>query len=292
MAALRKRGYYDEAVDYLDRLAKSPLISPQLQQTLAYEQGVTLVQAALGQRQLGRKAEYLDRAQAEFERFRTQQSDHPLLLSANGQLGKILLERARILCLQAERPGLEATKHGELVQQARDLFGRAREVFQQSQAQLASRLEQIPKALSAERDAELIKQRDQLRAEYVEAQFVAAMIGFDQAQTFPPDSEQARQGLQEAEKAFGVVAEKYRRRVAGLSAVLFQGRCRRQLGDPKGALSFYEELLELGDDEPALRSLKTKALCQAMDCWLHSDLKQPAVAIEKAESATAAATSR
>lgn len=284
LAALRERGYYDQAVDYLDRLAKSALIAPDWQKTLAYEQGVTLVQAALAQREMARKAEYLDRAQVEFERFRSQQSDHPLLLSANAQLGKILLERARIATLQAQRPGVDAAKRDALTQQARDLFGRAREVFQQNKEQLGSRLEQMPKALADDRDTELIKQRDQLRAEYVEAQFVAAMIEFELAQTHAPDSEPARQGLEAAEKAFGVVAEKYRRRVAGLSAVFFQGRCRWQLGDPKGALAFYEELLELSDDEPALRSLKTKALCHAVDCWLHADLKQLPLAIEKAEA--------
>jgi hypothetical protein len=110
------------------------------------------------------------------------------------------------------------------------------------------------------------------------------MTRYERAQTYPAKSDEARQELKEAEEAFGVVAEKYRRRIAGLSAVLFQGRCRQDVGDVRGALGFYEELLTLPDGEPALRPLITKALRQAMDCWLNPELQQAELAIEKAEA--------
>ena len=259
-------------------------MSPDFQQTLAYEQGVTLVQASLTQRSVARKAEYLDRAQAEYERFCQQHPDHALRLSADAQLGKILIERARMELQQADRTGLEASQREQIVQRARDLFDRARQVFEDNQARIRIQLEQIPKALAEQRDAALIKERERLRAEYVEAQFVAAMIHFEQAQTFTAGSDEGRQALEAAEQAFGVVAEKYRRRVAGLSAVLFQGRCRQALGDIQAALGFYEELLTLPNDEPALRLLKTKALSGAIDCWLHPDVQQTELAIERAEA--------
>ncbi len=117
----------------------------------------------------------------------------------------------------------------------------------------------------------------------MEAQFLTALILFEWAHTFPSESSEAEQQLQRAEEAFGVVADKYRRRVAGLSAVLFQGRCRQDRGDVRGALGFFEELLTLPDDEPSLRSLKTKALCHAMDCWLHPELQQVEQAIAQGQ---------
>ena len=47
LTALRDRGYYELAVAYLDGLASRSFLSPGIQQTLKYEQGTTLVQAAL-----------------------------------------------------------------------------------------------------------------------------------------------------------------------------------------------------------------------------------------------------
>ncbi len=284
LTALRERGYFELAIAYLERHAAGSLASPEFRQILPYEQGVTLIQAALAQRQLSQKLAYLDRAQSEFERFREQQPEHPLRLSADVQLGKLLVERARLELLRAERPGVNAKEREQIVQQSRDLFDEARDVFQQNQTKIRSRLEQFPAGLAAERDADRIRERDQLRADYVEAQFIAAMTRYEQAQTYPADHEEARRNLKEAEEAFGVVAEKYRRRIAGLSAVLFQGRCRQDMGDVRGALGFYEELLTLPDGEPALRPVKTKALRQAMDCWLSPELQQVELAIDKAES--------
>ena len=43
LAALRSRKYFDEALEYLDRIAKNPAAPIELKETLLYEKGVTLV---------------------------------------------------------------------------------------------------------------------------------------------------------------------------------------------------------------------------------------------------------
>ena len=141
------------------------------------------------------------------------------------------MERARLQFLDTQKPGLTDAERNEGLQQARDLFQQAGQIFEKNRALMRARLERIPKALRADKDAEQIRERDQLRADYVEAQFLAALIRYEFAQTFPAEDPEAKQQFQRAEEAFGVVAEKYRRRVAGLSAVLFQGRCRQACGD-------------------------------------------------------------
>ena len=163
LTALRERGYFELAIAYLERHAASSLASPEFRQILPYEQGVTLIQAALAQRQLSQKLVYLDRAQSEFERFREQQPDHPLRLSADVQLGRLLVERARLELLRAERPGVGPNEREQIVQRSRDLFDEAHAVFQQNQAKIRTRLEQFPAGLGAERDADRIRERDQLR---------------------------------------------------------------------------------------------------------------------------------
>ena len=48
-------------------------------------------------------------------------------------------------------------------------------------------------------------------------------------------------------------------------------------------MGFFEELLTLPDDQPSLRSLKTKALCHAIDCWFDPELQQVEQAIVQGE---------
>ena len=141
-----------------------------------------------------------------------------------------------------------------------------------------------PKALDPERDASLIEERDRLRGDYVQAQFVAAMLLYEEAWSYDESSPQRRQKFLEAETAFGEVAKKYRRRLAGLSAVLFQGRCQQQLGELRKALSDFEDLLTLPDGETVLRPLKTKALRGAMECWLDPKVQQYEAARQRAEA--------
>ena len=284
LAALREHGYFDLAIAYLDRVSASDSLSAETQTTLRYEKGTTLVSAALAQRQLAGKERYLDQAQAEFEAFVKKAPQHALSLAANGKLGDILVERARIRLTQADRPSAGPEQQAALRKGARDLFRRANTIFVSNRKKIRKRLEAFPKALDPEKDEAEIKLRDQLRSDYVQAQFVSAMVLFEKAQTYPPESKKRKSGLKEAEEAFGVVATKYRRRLAGLSAVLFQARCRDQSSDPKGALTYYKDLLDLPDNETALRALKTKALAGAMACWLNPDVNQPQEAIKRSKS--------
>ena len=283
LAALRERGYFDLAIAYLNRVSSSDSLPAETVVTLRYEKGITLISAALAQRQLAGKERYLDQAQAEFEAFTKEAPQHALSLAASGKLGDILVERARIRLTQADRPSAGPEQQAELRKGARNLFTRANTLFVSNKKKIRKRLEGFPKALDPEKDEAEVKLRDQLRSDYVQAQFISAMVLFEKAQTYPKDSKQRKNGLKAAEDAFGVVATKYRRRLAGLSAVLFQARCRDQASAPKEALTYYKDLLDLPADETALRALKTKALAGAMACWLHADINQPQEAIKRSQ---------
>ncbi len=230
---LKSRGYYDLALEYLDRLEHLDTVDEDVRRTIDFQQGEVLIQAALQQRILSRKQDDLDRAQHEFEEFVREQADHPLALSARGRLGDIAMERARLLVSQATQPTVTTEQAEGLRAEAHEQFYQSAEVFEQHKAKLRGRLEQIPKALSAEKDAALIKERDLLRSEYVQCQFVAAMALYEEALTYDASCDEREPLLQRAEVAFKSVAEKYRRRVAGLSAGLFLGRCRQLAQDPR-----------------------------------------------------------
>lgn len=272
---LRARGYLDMAQAYLERLEQKQISDEEFQQAIAYHRGETLIQAALLQRTLSAKESDLDRAQGHFERFVQSHPQHSLVLAARGRMGDILVERARLLVAQAEQSQGDRSRRKQIQDSARQLFAEAADTYRATQAELRKKLEAIPRKLSPDKDAALIEQRDQMRNEYVQAQFVAAMLLYEEGLSYDAGDAARRDKLLAAEKAFGAVAEKYRQRMAGLSAVLFQGRCRQRLGEPRKALAYFEDLLvTLPEADPALRSLRTKTLRNAMECWLDPEINQ------------------
>src|SRR5207247_2540728 len=50
--ALRDRGYYDVAIDYLNSVADNPAVPVTFKETMLYERGLTLVQGAKFQRDI------------------------------------------------------------------------------------------------------------------------------------------------------------------------------------------------------------------------------------------------
>lgn len=281
---LKSRGYYSLASEYLDRLAQNASLDASIRETIDFERGEVLVPAAIAERQLSRRQEMLDLAKQAFERFLQEHPQSSQAVLARGRLANVLIEQARLRMLEANRDGTSEAARESLRQQSRDLLKTAAETYGDLQGQLRSQLEAIPEDLDEKKDAAKIRLRDDLRAEYVHARFIVAMAAYERAQSWPKSSDERKAALREAEKSFGEVAKKYRRRVHGISALLFQGRCYQELGDLRKALSFYEELLMLPDNEPVFRPLKTKALRGAMEAWITPEVNDIAKALEKSEA--------
>ena len=282
---LKNRGLADVALEYLDRIPESPAVSPDFKDTVAFRQGEVLVQEALRQRMVTRKQSLLDRAQDKFTEFRSQHRDHVLALLASSKLGTIQMERARLLVQDVSGQPADSKRRKESLSTARTLFDQAVDTFQQIKTDLRERLKEIPSDLSAEDDAELLALRSRLRTEYVQAQVVIAMVPFEQALTYDKRAGAREKLLKKSEAEFARIAEKYRRRLAGLTAVLFQGRARQQLGDVRGALAIFEDLLlTLKDSGASLRPLKTRALRGAMECWIDDEVKQYEAARQRGEA--------
>ena len=57
--SLRSRGFYDEALDYLNKLPGNAAVSKSFQETVLFERGVTYLQRARGHKDLEKKNEWL-----------------------------------------------------------------------------------------------------------------------------------------------------------------------------------------------------------------------------------------
>jgi len=279
---LRLRGFYDEALDYLDRLESRGNLPEDLSETIAYERAVTYALAARNHRDLAVKKRRLVAAQDELSRFLADHPDHRLAEAAKSRLGAILVDQAQILLDGAPTPMEPAQRRARLAQ-ARAMFERARPFFKTVQDKLREKLLEMPRRLDPVADAGKIAERDRLRSQYIQTQLMRAAIEYKIGLTYDPDEEGRRATVQQAAAAYSEMYSKYRTRLAGLYARLYEGRCWQTLGDHQRALRLYEELLELPHTAPALVQLKTEVLQSALECWLDGPRKDYDQAIRHGE---------
>jgi len=276
LRALREAGYHDMALEYLQRMRTSRLAPIELKEVLLYETGSTLIESSRDQRDLAIREKQLDEARDALKKFVGMHPDHALVSSANSQLGNLLVERARIKVEGTKKSGADKAA---LMGEAGQIYNDAYKVFERAQVELKEKLNKM-KVVDPS-DKEKVALRDQLRATYLQAQLLAAAIKEESADTTQPGSSEFKALLTEAAKQYGEIYEKYRTRLAGLYARMYQGRCAQKLGDHKNALSYLGELMEQPDNPEAFRTMKTKTMLLAAECWAKSKPPLYAEAVEK-----------
>lgn len=272
LEGLRERGYYDMAIEYLEQMKTSPLAPVDFKETLLYELGTTLIQSSRDQRDIQIRQAQLQEAAEALQQFIGMMPDHPLVTSANSQLGNLKVERARIKVEQSKQPKANTQA---LLSDAAEIYLDAYQVFEQAQIELRERLTRMTNI--PEKDTRAIELRDVLRTDFLQAQLLAAAVKEEMADTKKPGSEEYKKLVTEAAEQYGQIYEKYRTRLAGLYAKMYQGRCSQKLGNHKDALSYFGELLEQPDNPEEFRTLKTRTLLLAKDSWQASGLNAEAV---------------
>lgn len=274
LEALRGRKYYDEAFDYLEQLKTSPLAGDEVRERIAYEQGVTLLASAADHGDPQVRETRLARASELFKTFCATHPDHPLAPAARNQLAGILVERARGKLAVSDVPADD-------VAAARKLFGEARDQFTSAEKELDAQLAKMPKLIPPEqRDQQALKRR--LAGDLAQARLWRASIDYELANTYEPDSREAKKHFTDAVDSYDALYQTYRTRAAGLLARLWEGRCYQALGQFDKALGCYRELMDLPDSAES-RSIRSKSTRHALECWTNDDVKQYQAAIERGQ---------
>jgi len=261
--ALRRRGYPDIAVLYLERMKDSPLLPSDFRNTYDYELGVTKVYAARIERDRDTREKLFDDAQAQLNNFVAKQARHELAPQAIRHLGNVLVERARARI--AESGKAQGDKKKALIEQASGFYNEAHTQFQGLREDMKNELLKMPKNIPPEQK-DLIARRDKLRQEYLELMLYSASILREWGEMFPKGSTSRKDKLTEAATAFGEIYEKHRRRLAGLYARLWQAKCLQGVGDFTQATDMFGEMLEQPFDNDAFRMLRTKTLMMTANC--------------------------
>ena len=278
---LRNRGYHDTALEYLESLETSRLLPAGMRDVLGYETALTLVIASRSSGELNERYKMLDEAQARLREFIATKSKHPKLYAARSQLGNLLVERARIKIGEAKSGDTQALKA-----EAKQLYDQAFKECGLLEAAVGKELDLIPKVLNMRdrEEAKLAERRKQLRADNLQTELLAAAIREEAADTVPAGSKEWNDYLVEAAGLYDAIYKKYRSRLAGLYAKMYQGRCNHRLGRTKDALGHYGELLDQPSSPESFWTLKTKTLRLAMDSWLDSQQRKYVEAIKQASS--------
>ena len=262
---LRDRGYFDVAVEYLKSAENNPNVPVQFKETLPYERGVTLVKGARLQRDSALREQQLDEGQQVLQQFVTAQPNHLLAVAARSELGNVIVERARSR-VERSKKVLPAEKT-TLLKEAKGLYTEAVTTFTALVEELKQKLTQYPAALDEKKDAKRIEERDRFRQDFLQSQLLVAAAREEMIETMEKGSKEWTDTLTQATADYKEVYEKYRTRLAGLYARMYQGRCLHKLGKAKEASAIYNELLANPDSPEAFRTLKVKVMALAVDPW-------------------------
>ncbi len=267
---LRDKKLYDVAIDYLDVAAKNPAVPVEFKQTILYERGVTLVEGAKANRDPILREKQLDEGQSTLEKFISSNPQSMLIISARSQLGNVVVERARSRMKKSEK--LNGAAKTQLWTEARGFYGQALKVFEELSKEIATKLKAYPAAIDEKKEAKKHEEREQFRKDYLQAELLTAATREEMAETYEAGVKDRNTALEAAAKEYGEIYEKYRTRLAGLYARMYQGRCLQKLGKHKDALGYFTELLTNPDNEPPFRVLRVKVTELAIASWIDQKL--------------------
>jgi hypothetical protein len=265
LEALRSRGYYDVAIDYLSTIEGNPSVPVTFKETLLYERGLTLIQGAKFQRDIAIREKWLDEGQQVLNQFVNSQGNSPLINAGRSQLGNMLAERARLKMKRSEKQvGDEKTK---FYVEARGFYGQAKAVFDKLVDELREKLKAYPASITEKSDPKKFEERERLRMDFLQAQLLSAVTLEEMAETFPKGAEQTK-AYTDAGEAYKKIYDNYRTRMAGLYARLYQARCNQKLGKHKEAIGLFTELMSNPEESDAFHTHRAKTIEFALDSWL------------------------
>jgi len=267
LEGLRERGLHDVAVVYLDRMAADPRCPADLREVIDYEAGVSLMAGSRASRLAAPREKSLDDARARFEKFLAEHPNHSRASLAAGQLANLLVERGRIRAERARRPATLAAQRETLLAEAREFYTQAHAAFDKARKQCEAAMAEAGGVAVEGTPAE---KKNQLQGDLLRTRLYLATAVYEIGMTYPPGSRQRKEKLTEAAADYHALYDEFAVRreeplLAGLYARLWEGRCRRELGDDAKAIAICDELLEKVDgDSLAVRELILQTLVQSL----------------------------
>jgi hypothetical protein len=274
LAALRRRGYHDMAVEYLQQVAAGPHADAEFKRRYSYELGSVLLDAARAAGEPLERDRLAEQAITRLKEFVASGAEDNLVAEAQSKLADTMLERGRAMAARASR----SRDREALLQTARSMLVEAGKTYQTVEKyHLAEFNREAPQADRERKNA--------LGGPILEARLRAAQAVSDLAKTYEPGSAEAIKALKQGIDRYATLYEKYAGDgfLAAYAARVHEASNYLDLGQPDEAISRLADVLSLPVKEEALRDLVlTPAHLVALKAWLKKgEFKN---AIEKAAS--------
>lgn len=269
--ALRDKGYYDIALEYLEKAKVDPNVNEQFRKRIKYEKAIVLID------QVGQLSER-EKIDLQLDTAQKLLQDYAANNSSLVETSRTLSFRSRLLSMRAD-VYLNEAKADQLTEGERQkLRGKARGYLEESLEAVTNALVSLKPLLDSSpsnKDAlkisaddpqsrELVKEmRNIYRVMTVQRPFNAEQL----ASTFPERSPERKQLLTDAADLYKRICEgSYANTIPGVRASLRAGLCYQQLGLQKEALKFFMQVISR-ERAPAIDSLQKKAFAAAGDSW-------------------------
>lgn len=265
LGKLREKGYFEEAVYYLEQLETGPNTRADFKQTIPFEKALTMIQSASRVREQAKLESTLDAAEQQLDLFLKNFSTHPRASEATELYGSLLIKRSELSMKKSRDAKLPEGQRASFVSDARTQLQKAEQIFQKSREDLKQILGRIDAKTT---DPGLKKTLAEARDRYVEIRINLPLIKQLIAETYPDTDPNYNKLLSEASTEFQQIRTDYERTRPGgsLVATVYLGQTMTKLKQYADALPYLKSILELADD-PSLRVLKAQALPSAIACW-------------------------
>ena len=280
--ALRARGYYDSAIQYLEQQQSNQKLPAEIRTIIPYEMAVTRMESVASIANPEAQDRELDLALAQLEQFVKDNPNHELAGRANTERARIFLGKARVEVWKSQSPTNEGNK-AEYQANARKLVGQAKAIFTTAFNQHEKAWKEFPVYIDPEKDSEQFEARQQAEVRYMRAQLDLAMCTYEEAQTYDRGSKQFKELLDKGSREFEKIHSTYRSQVVGLYARMWEGKCFEEQGEIGKALGIYTELLGHPGQSPTMRRLQNQVKQFKLICLNHETRNDYRLVIDEAE---------
>jgi len=280
---LRKVGYLDTALEYLNGLSTRKDLPPEFAKTLDLERGMTYRAIASASRVPEDREQALTQAEAALKKFTSANADHPRAPFANSELGQLLFERARTLLWDSESPS-NADRKKELQQQARTLIEQAKAIYQLAHDQYKKQYDGYPKFIDRAQDEDAFQERLSAEVKYLRAWFNLTRCTYERGQTFDKGTKERDETLIRASEEFEAIHTARRSNPIGLQSRLMMGKCFQEQDDINRALGIYNEMLSHKSTEDIVQLLKSIALQYRLICLNHEKKNDFQLVLQEADA--------
>ncbi|MCO6045553.1 hypothetical protein NG895_16700 [Aeoliella sp. ICT_H6.2] len=258
--AMRARGHYDLALDFLTDSKNSRLVSDDFKKQIPYERGVTL----LSKWQVTPSASERDRLTAtiksELSAYAAANAGTPRAADAQNQMAGLLKQMATRDLIELEARPTPPADAPQIKERARRNFAEARELYKKVEESLVNQLAEFPKNLNARTQAAEIDQRRAMRERLANVRWLISEVLFLQAETLDRESPEAKKLYNQVAEECQALYDKYDGYGIGFTARVKQGECYLRLGELKKASGCFEDVIVRGGDADVFRSQVTEAL--------------------------------